>query len=454
MPDSTRTPLTASTVPSDTPVVKGRPARVWDWGLAHPTATVLMAYAAARVVALLTLVVAATWFQNPAGVGHTHPTALDLLPLWDTAWYERIAREGYPVPVPVDPVSGRLTYSAWAFYPLFPYLVKTITVMGVPFIAAGVGVNLILGAAAAVLAHRVLAHRALAHRALGPGALGPGALGPGDSALPHPVQSRLALVAACLWCFAPTTTVMLKPYTEPLAALLVLGSLLLLLQRRYLLVALLAVPLGLTRGVAPAMGVVVLVHLLAQVRAARGAGVRPLAGQRLSALVMLAATAVGGVLWPVVVGVRTGLPTAFFDIQAAWGMNPASGPFVLWVTWAYAAHGLFAVAVLIGVVGTYIALVLGRHGAWMTLELRAWALAYPLYLVAVVRPITSMWRFLLLDIPLAAVVTSVAMRTSTGAAIVGHWRRRVVVVLLLLIASMFWWTSALLAYTPWTSSPP
>ena len=74
---------------------------------------------------------------------------------------------------------------------------------------------------------------------------------------------------------------------------------------------------------------------------------------------------------------------------------------------------------------TYIALILGRHGRWLAVELRVWALAYPLYLLAVVRPITSMWRFLLLDFPIAAVVASVAMRTSTGAKVVTHWRRRV-----------------------------
>ena len=41
--------------------------------LSHPVLTLLVVYAVSRVVSLLALWVAATWFQNPAGVGHTEP---------------------------------------------------------------------------------------------------------------------------------------------------------------------------------------------------------------------------------------------------------------------------------------------------------------------------------------------------------------------------------------------
>ena len=153
-------------------------------------------------------------------------------------------------------------------------------------------------------------------------------------------------------------------------------------------------------------------------------------------------------------GVATGVPTAFFDVQAAWGQRPEEGPFVLWFQWAWDAKGLAGVIVLVALVATYIALVLGRHGRWISVEARAWALAYPLYLVAVVRPITSMWRFLLLDVPVAALVASVAMRTANGQSVVPHWRRRVAVVVLVLVGGIFWWTCTLLTYTPWGSFPP
>lgn len=168
---------------------------------------------------------------------------------------------------------------------------------------------------------------------------------------------------------------------------------------------------------------------------------------------MLAAVGVSGVAWPVVAAVATGVPTAFFDVQAAWGQRPDKGPFVLWVEWAWQGKGVAGVVVLVALLGTYVALVLGRHGRWICIEARAWALAYPLYMFAVVRPITSMWRFLLLDFPIAALVASVAMRTANGERVVPHWRRRVAVVLVVVVAGLFWWTAALLVYTPWGLLP-
>jgi biotin transporter BioY len=65
-----------------------------------------------------------------------------------------------------------------------------------------------------------------------------------------------------------------------------------------------------------------------------------------------------------------------------------------------------------------------------------------------------MWRFLLLDFPLAALVASVAMRTSTGAHVVAHWRRRVAIVAVVLVAGMFWFSCTLLTFVPWAATPP
>jgi hypothetical protein len=402
--------------------------------LQRPVAFLLVVYAASRLLALLAMLVSATWFQTPAGVGHLDPTLGDVLGSWDGVWYERIARHGYPVPLPADPDTGLLTYSAWAFYPGFPMLVRLLMLTGLPFLAAAVALNVVLGAAAVLLVWRCL------HFAL--------------HAQPQPARDRLALAAAALWCLYPATGILLMPYTEALACLLVAGSLLLLMQRRYLAVAAVALALGFTRGVAPALGCAVVAHLVLRWREDRAAGTQPLDGDRARAVLMVVATAASSLAWPVLVGVASGLPMAFFDVQAAWGQNPESGPFVLWLAWAWDARGLVGVLVLLALVGTYIALVLGRHGAWLAMELRVWALAYPLYLLAVVRPITSMWRFLLLDFPVAALVASVAMRTSSGASVVAHWRRRMAVVAVVLVGGIFWFSSTLLTFVPWAATPP
>ena len=408
--------------------------RLAQVALAHPVRTVILVHLVSRIVAWLVLEVAARGFQNPAGVDTLDPTAVDLLPLWDSKWYERIARHGYPVPLPLDPQTGRFTYSAWAFYPLFPLLMRGLDAIGVPFIAGALVLNVVLSTLAAVLIWATL------HQ--------------GTHADPQPQRARLALVAACLWSFYPATPVMLKPYTEALAMVLIAASLWALLRRRYLLVALLSVPLGFTRGVAPALGLAALVHLVVRWREDRRAGLDPLRGARVAAVVMLVMTGLSGVAWPLVAGWVSGIPSAFFEVQAAWGMQPSAGPFRLWLQWAWDSKGVLGVIVIVGLVATYISLIAGRHGRWIPVEVRAWAIAYPIYLFAVVRPITSMWRFLLLDFPLAALAASVAMRTSNGSQVVPHWRRRVGIVVLLLLIGMLWWSSSLLTYTPWGSRPP
>ncbi|MGL5929990.1 MAG: hypothetical protein ACRCY8_13740, partial [Dermatophilaceae bacterium] len=194
--------------------------------------------------------------------------------------------------------------------------------------------------------------------------------------------------------------------------------------------------------------------LVVRWREERGRPGRFLAGERWRVVVLLAALAAGTVAWPAVAGLATGRPTAFVDVQSAWGQQPGAGPFVQWLEWAWGLKGLGGVVVLLGLVATYVALVLGRHGRWISVEARAWALAYPLYLVAVVRPITSMWRFLLLDFPVVALLSSVAMRTASGRSIAPHWRRRVMFVVVILGGAVVLYSVSFLTRVPWGDQPP
>ena len=400
--------------------------------LNHPIRSLTVIYLLTRIAALGAIAIAAHWFQSPAGVGNLHPTVSDLLGLWDAQWYERIATGGYPQPLPVDPVSGRITYSAWAFFPLFPTLLRPLLALGLPFEAAALLLNFGLGWVAMVLIWRIF--------------------GLAVHAAPQFQRDRLALVAAALWCFYPATGILLVPYSEALAVVLIVAAIVLLLRRSYWAASGVLLLLGFTRAVAPAVGIVVLTHLVARWRE-EGRGM-PFRGERLPVLALCASVAISAIAWPVTVGWLTGRPTAFFDVQAAWGQRPQEGPFVLWLVWAWAERGLFGLVLIVLIVAAYLSLVAGRHGRWMPLEVRAWALAYPLYLLAVVRPITSMWRFLLLDFPIAALLASVAMRTSTGGKIVAHWRRRLLPLVLPLVLGMVWWTVTFLTFVPWDDSPP
>ena len=212
--------------------------------LAHPIRTILIVYAATRLLAVLAMWVAATWFQTPAGVGHLDPGVGDILRLWDAQWYRRIAVDGYPLPLPRDGDTGEITYSAWAFFPLFPMIVRGLMALGLDFAVAAVALNLVLGAVGAVLIWAI--SRKAVHAA------------------PQAHRDRLALLATCLWCLYPATGILVMPYSEPLALVLTAATILLVMDRRYWWAAAVVIPLGFTRAVAPAVGIVVLVHLVAR----------------------------------------------------------------------------------------------------------------------------------------------------------------------------------------------
>ncbi len=405
-------------------------ARVRGW---PPVRQVLLAYLLSRVVAGLLIVGAARWVQNPAGVGDLHPDYADLVVIWDGTWYRQIAERGYPNGLPLTDL-GLVDYNSWAFFPLFPGLVRVVMTTGMPYSVAASVVNLVAGAGAAVLLWKVFAHD-------------PAPTSPADAT----ARSRLAVLAVATWCLLPPSAVLQVAYTEALAALLLAATLLLLVRRQYGWAVPVVLLLGLTRAVGAPLLVVIAWHAVSRWR-----GDRPATRGEWGRLAGLgAATGVSALLWPVVVGIATGIPTAFFQTQAVWGQNPAGGPFVPWFSWAWDEAGVVGVLLLVGAVAALVSVVVGRHGAWLATELRVWAVVYPLYLLAVVRPITSMWRFLLLDLPLAAVIASFAVRaTSLGRPGSPLWRWRVAGVAVLAVAAMSWWVDVLLTRTPWNDSPP
>ncbi len=72
---------------------------------------------------------------------------------WDSGWYLRIAAGGYPSISPV--AGGRLTYAAGGFEPVFPMLVRLVSLSGLPGVWAGLTVSLVAGALATALVWRL-----------------------------------------------------------------------------------------------------------------------------------------------------------------------------------------------------------------------------------------------------------------------------------------------------------
>ena len=409
-----------------------RLGRVWATVRAWaPWQQVLVVFVLSRLVAAAVIELAALWAQNPAGVADLHPDYWDMVVIWDGQWYRQIAEHGYPDGLPLNEL-GHVDYNAWAFFPLFPMLLLVVMATGLSFSLAATAVNLLAGAGAAVLLWHLVVS-------------GP----PG-----RPVsreRARLGVLAVGVWCLSPPTAVLQVAYTEALAALLLAAALLLLVRRRYGWAVPVVLLLGLTRAVAAPLLVVVAWHAFERWRSPAGLARRDRAGL----LALTAATAASALLWPAIVGFATGIPTAFFQTEAVWGQAPAKGPFVPWISWAWGHWGIIGVLLLFGSVAALVSVVAGRHGAWLSSELRVWALVYPVYLLAVVRPITSMWRFMLLDLPIAGLLASLAVRgTSLGRPGTPHWRWRVAAAGLGALVAMSWWVGVLLTRTPWNDSPP
>ena len=415
--------------------------RTWPWWV-----QVLAVYAAARAVSAVLLIVAARAQEANAWTA-AHPSYAQLTGLmWDASWYRTAAEDGYPATLPRG-ADGLVEQNVWAFFPLFPFLVRGLMELTRgPWEVVAPTTALLLGAAAVLVVHRLVAVGA-----------------------PRAVAARpgLPLATVTLLSVFPTAPVLQVAYTESAALLLVALALLLLVRRRYLATALVVLALGFTRPVALPMAAVVVVHAAArwwtgrarlgaqapadrrgaQVPAdGRGAqvpadrfGARDLVGL----LVLTASAAVSGVLWPALCGWVTGEPDGYLQTQEAWRGLREVTPFGAWGYVGRFWFGDGAPLVLLAAFA-FVALCLLVPAAWrLGPELHAWPAAYLLYLAAVVEPGSSLARFLLLAFPLGAATAGVVARPAGARRV---WLSGVVLLMLVLQAVWVW--------SIWRMTPP
>jgi hypothetical protein len=334
----------------------------WLWPLAVFTATravnaVMISAASERQVALdSSIELYHVVVPTPADPGY-----FSVASNWDGQWYMDIALHGYPANAS-DPANETEQQSVWAFSPLFPFAVRVLMELTrQPFTVVAPLVATVCAAGGVVLLYRLIGETASTFAA------------------------RATTLLLCTYIAAPALQI---SYTEGPALLLLTSAMLLLRRRRYEAAAATVALLGLTRPIALPFLAVVLAHVLCRLR-----DEDPPRGRdrwRLAALAAVSVLSVG--LWPGITGLSTGRLAAFLDIQAAWGVNTS-------VLELARSSSTSAVVLLLLVV--MLVLVVAHRGArlWGP-ELRTWAVAYPLYILAAAPAAISIPRLYLLAIPL------------------------------------------------------
>ena len=343
------------------------------WGMPW-WAAVIVVWASGRFVTTVFLMFyAANQAENPWTT--SSPSLFDFSSLWDGRWYNIIAVSGYPSQLPLTD-DGHVGENQWAFLPVFPSLSRLLMNFGFDWNTAGIAVSLAAGLGASIYLFRLIAVFA------------------------PPSQ---ALFTVTLFSVAPTSPMLQLAYAESLQMLLVAASLYYLTQHRYGMVLFLGTVLAFTRPGALALALTVLLH--AVVRFAHRSSTPFPTRERVTVLLTAVWLALAGLAWPVIAGLVTGTPSAYFDTELAWRSSYIGHvelvPFTPWILgaqwWAQTQWNipeLWAYVALGGVIAIGIMLLLLPAARRLGTDIRLWCLSYGLYLLAVFFPQSSTFRIL------------------------------------------------------------
>ncbi|MCC9203686.1 hypothetical protein [Arthrobacter sp. zg-Y769] len=338
----------------------------WPWYL-----QVLALWLAARLFSFAVFAAAAR-FQPAGPWWDASPSYWNFINIWDAEWYYRIFADGYPDTVPRD-AAGNAVENEWAFYALFPLLVRGLdAVTGLGWNVLAPVVATVAGFAAAPVIYRLFRLRA----------------GQGTA------MWGLLFVAVF-----PVSPILQVPYAESLNLLLLAGALYLFLAGRYLT----AVPVVALMCLSRPVGVpfALAVGLVLAVRFLRRGRVDFPAGEAWRLAVLTAAAGISALAWPAIAWASTGELRAYTDTESAWRFGNLV-PFKPWLTMSEHLFGpLFGPAALLILVlgaGFYLASGPVRR---LGLELQLWCASYLLYLLVFLNPQTSTFRLLLPLFPLA-----------------------------------------------------
>jgi hypothetical protein len=363
---------------------------------------VVVIWLASRIVSATILLVFAHWQPNSDRIG-AHPSYLAFSQLWDSVWYHVIAVNGYPSTLPLGP-GGHVTENAWAFLPGYPAVVRILMVVtGLPWEPLSLVVSFAFSLATALVFYRLM-----------------------GSVLPP----GTALFSVVLLCVSPLSPIMQVAYAESMGSFFLVLALLLLVQRRYVLLLPVVLIMAFTRPTGLAFALAMGLHVCHRWFIRRRDGFPP--AERMLAVGVTAVAAAAGLAWPLIAWAVTGSASAYTDTELAWRAGyvgyHAFVPFSGWIQgagfWMPGPLGLVTLALL---VLAFFALLFTPPVRRLGVDLRIWLGSYALYLLAVFFPQSSTFRLLM---PLSPLLGALALPRSRA--------YRVAIVLVSIAAQWGW----------------
>jgi hypothetical protein len=346
---------------------------------------IIFGYVVARVISFGILAVGFTLAPGaPAQSSGGHADFMNYLTSWDGLHYEGIADHGYPTRLPLDS-HGDVKKNAWAFLPLYPVLARGLMVMtGATFPFAALLLSLTFGLLAAIALHRLLLPR---------------------------LGATSARWGALLFCFGPMSYLFQVAYADSAFLFFMFCAAIAIARRRWIILIPFAVAACFTHpgGIALALAV----GATSVVRMARrdGSFTRR---EKVAAAAATAIIAIAGVAWPVIAGIVTQDPSAYFDSETAWWAAYVGHtnfiPFSPWFLFADRYLGVAGIVVVLGVLGASIYWFTRPTARKLGGATVAYLGSYGAYLFAVFLPQQSLLRMLLPMSPLLGHRALVATR--------------------------------------------
>jgi hypothetical protein len=202
-----------------------------------------------------------------------------------------------------------------------------------------------------------------------------------------------------LFCFGPLAFVLQCAYAEGLFLALEFAALLLLVSKRYLLVAPVLVVAAFTRPGAVALGVALLLVLITRWRSLRWT-------QRASIVVSGIALGIATLAWPAIADAVTGESQVYLRTETGWGY-PLVGfrelePFTPWFVMGTTFLGVLGAVLVVLILAVTALFLVRRNSRALGIETWGFGVGYAVYLVAFFLPQQSTLRILMPLSPLLA----------------------------------------------------